>query len=520
MAATRLKIFVSSVQKEFGTLRHDLKAFLLGDAFLRRFVSEVFLFEELPARDQRADQLYFAEVERCDIYLGVLGYDYGGEDARGISPTEHEYLHATKHRKTRLIYVWGTDEARRTPKMKSLVRRAGAELVRRRVEDTNALNSEVYASLVDYLDGKGALRVPPFDTTAGDGATFVDLSRKRVAWFLETARRERGFPLKPNTASEALLKHLNLLDGRKPTNAAVLLFGSAPQRFHRTAETKCVSCHGTAYRRPFASQQIYGGDLFEQADQARDFVLAKLNRAVGTRATSITAPATYELPPDAVGEAIVNAIAHRDYYSHASVEVRLFADRLEVWNPGALPGTLTLDDLRHDHPSVPNNPLIAESLYLTRYIEKAGSGTQRMIELCRDAGLPAPDFELRQGSFVLTLWRDWLTAEMLAGLKLNERQLLAVPHAKTHREITNADYQRLAGVPHRTAARDLMGLVRLGVFSHHGKGPGAYYAISRNRAINVPIVPSTVADQPAGKSANDVPIVPPDDPNAHGGNAP
>ena len=114
--------------------------------------------------------------------------------------------------------------------MKNFIRRASAELVRRRVEDTTALNSEVYASLVDYLDRKGALRVPPFDTAAGDAATLADLSRKRMDWFLETARRERGFPLKPNTAPEALLKHLNLLADGRPTNAALLLFGSAPQR--------------------------------------------------------------------------------------------------------------------------------------------------------------------------------------------------------------------------------------------------------------------------------------------------
>jgi predicted HTH transcriptional regulator len=81
---------------------------------------------------------------------------------------------------------------------------------------------------------------------------------------------------------------------------------------------------------------------------------------------------------------------------------------------------------------VPNNPLIAESLYLTRYIEKAGSGTQRMIALCHDAGLPAPNFELRQGSFVLTLWRDRLTEEVLAGLGLSERQRQAVAHLKRH----------------------------------------------------------------------------------------
>jgi len=479
VAATHLRIFVSSVQQEFKTLRRDLKAFLLGDAFLRRFVSEVFLFEELPASDQRADEVYLAEVERCDIYLAILGSEYGSVDSKGVSPTEYEFLHATKQRKTRLIYVWGADEARRAPKMKTLVRRASTELVRRRVEDTNALNSEVYASLVDYLDRKGALRVPPFDTTATEGATLADLSSKRLEWFLDAARRERGFPLKPRTAPEALLKHLNLLDGHRPTNAALLLFGSAPQRFHRTAETKCVFCHGTEYRRPFASQQIYAGDLFEQADQARDFVLAKINRIVGTRARTITAPATYELPPDAVGEAIVNAIAHRDYYSHASIEIRLFADRLEIWNPGTLPGTLTLDDLQHDHPSVPNNPLIAESLYLTRYIEKAGSGTQRMIELCRDAGLPAPEFELRGGSFVLTLWRDWLTDEVMAGLNLNERQLLAVRAIKSKGQVTNAAYQELTGASRPTAIRDLDVLVRSGVFERLGEGRGSHYVLGR-----------------------------------------
>lgn len=475
MPAKRLKIFISSVQKEFAQIRQDLKAFLLGDAVLRRFVSEVFLFEEMPAKDRRADQVYLEEVERCDIYLGLFGYEYGFEDQVGISPTEREYDHATRHRKARLVYVWGMDDKKRASKMQQLVRKAGSELIRRRVEDVSALTTEVYASLVDYLDGMGALRVPPFDTSACDGAGLKDLSRKRIDWFLETARRERGFPLKPNTTTQALLTHLNLLDHDKPTNAAMLLFGENPQRFHRTAETKCMHCHGTEYRRPFASQQIYSGDLFDQANQAHDFVLAKINRAVGTRAVSITAPATYELPPDAVSEAIVNAIAHRDYHSNASVEVRLFADRLEVWNPGSLPGTLTLDDLRNDHPSVPRNPLIAESLYLTRYIEKVGSGTQRMIELCRQAGLPEPNYELRAGSFVLTLWRDWLTADMLAKLQLNDRQLKGLTLLRAEGRLTNGKYQELTGISRQTASRDLDEMVKKGILNRYGDRRGAFY---------------------------------------------
>ena len=469
MAAARLKIFISSVQSEFKQIRQDLKAFLMGDAFLHRFVADVFLFEELPAKDRRSDEVYLAEVKRCDIYLGIFGYEYGGEDQDGVSSTEHEYNHATKHRKTRLIYVWGVDEKKRSPKMQKLVSRASAEVIRRRIDNVNALTSAVYASLVDHLDCLGALRVPPFDTTACDKANLNDLSRKRIDWFLETARRERAFPLKSNTTTQALLTHLNLMENEKPANAAMLLFGSNPQRYHRSAETKCVHNHGTQYQRPFASQQIYSGDLFEQADQARDFVLAKINRAVGTRTLSNAAPATYELPPDAIGEAIVNAIAHRDYYSNASVEVRLFADRLEIWNPGKLPGNLTIDDLRNDHPSVPNNPLIAESLYLTRYIEKAGSGTQRMIELCLQAGLPEPQFEQRSGSFVITLWRD--------------RQKIAIAIIKSQGRITNRDYREKTGVVIRSASRDLEDLVNKGLLNKIGTtGRNTFYVLSRKQA--------------------------------------
>jgi len=386
MPATRLKVFVSSVQKEFAQIRADLKAFLVGDAVLRRFVTEVFLFEELPARDQLADQAYLEAVARCDVYLALLGYEYGNEDANGgVSATEREYDQATALRKTRLVFVWGSDEKRRSPKMKRLVRKASRDLIRRRIEDESALRTEVYASLVDHLDRRGVLRVPPFDTSGCDGANLKHLSRKRIDWFLRTARGARDFPLPASTSTSALLTHLNLLDGGKPTNAAVLLFGANPQRFHRPAEIKCVHCHGTAYGRPFASQHNYDGDLFAQADQARDFVLSKVNRAVGTREKSLRVPVTYELPPDAVGEAIINALAHRDYHSNASVEVRLFSDRLEVWNPGALPWTLTVEDLRSDHASIPHNPLLAESLYLAAYIEKLGTGTQRMIELCRQS---------------------------------------------------------------------------------------------------------------------------------------
>jgi len=117
------------------------------------------------------------------------------------------------------------------------------------------------------------------------------------------------------------------------------------------------------------------GTIFDLIDQTLDFVLSKIARSVGTREQGPQAPVEYELPKQAVAEAIVNAVAHRDYTSNASVQVMLFSDRLEVWNPGELPPGLTPEKLRLPHPSIPRNLLIAEPLYLTHYIEKAGTGT-------------------------------------------------------------------------------------------------------------------------------------------------
>lgn len=148
-----------------------------------------------------------------------------------------------------------------------------------------------------------------------------------------------------------------------------------------------------------------GSLLLKVVDQAIDFVMSKIAAHVGTRSQSAQAPVTYEIPRDVVAEAIVNAVAHRDYTSNASVQVMLFADRLEITNPGELPRSLTLESLRLPHNSVPRNPLVAEGLYLTQYIERMGTGTGDMIRLCQAAGLREPEFSIR-GGFVTTIWRD------------------------------------------------------------------------------------------------------------------
>ncbi|MFZ4618684.1 MAG: ATP-binding protein, partial [Rectinemataceae bacterium] len=165
--------------------------------------------------------------------------------------------------------------------------------------------------------------------------------------------------------------------------------------------------------KPIPSYQVYRGTVFELFDQAVDFVMSKIDRRVGTRALGPQAPVEYELPREAVAEAIVNAVAHRDYTSNASVQVMLFADRLEVWNPGELPPPLTIDQLSLPHASIPRNPLIAEPLFLAHYAEKAGSGILDMIALCQHAGLPRPEFRQEGGQFIQAIWRPKRVEEPL-----------------------------------------------------------------------------------------------------------
>ena len=400
---TPIRIFISSVQKEFSTERKAIRDYLRGDALMRRFF-EPFLFEDVPAADRRADDVYLTEVEQCDIYVGLFGDDYGYEDSEGVSPTEREFALSTRLHKPRLIFVKGEDDLDKHPKMQALIRKAGSELIRRRFVSTSELIAGVYAALVQALEDRELIRFGPFDASVCFKATLDDLDEERIQKFVRYARRGRKFPLPENVSPIELLTHLNLLDNGRPVNAAVLLFARHPQRFLISSEVKCAHFHGTEAAKPIPSYQVYKGTVFELVDQAVDFVMSKINLSVGTRANGAQAPVRYEIPTEVVTEAIVNAVAHRDYTSNGSIQVMLFTDRLEVWNPGKLPPSLTLEKLRHPHASVPGNPLLAEPLYLTRYIERMGTGIGDMIRRCKNAGLPEPEFALTDG-FVNTIRR-------------------------------------------------------------------------------------------------------------------
>ncbi len=480
----KFRIFVSSVQKELADERRAVKARVLGDPILRRLF-DVFLFEDLPASGRKTDEVFLAEVDRCDIYVGLFGDTYGFEDGSGISPTEREFERATTNRKERLVFVRGAGDGGRHPKMLALIRKAGDQLVRRRFANVAELLESLGASLADFLERRGAIQSRPFDERVCPGAEMEDIDAGTVRDFVRRARGERKFPL-PETAGTAdVLSHLEMLAGGLPTHAAILLFGKNPQRFLPSAEVRCMHFHGTEIVRPAPFYRIFKGGLFGQIDEAANFVLSVVNRSVGTRAESADAPVRPELPPEVVREAVVNAIAHRDYASAAAVQVSVFSDRVEIWNPGELSPPLTLDGLRHPHHSIARNARVCEALFLARYIEKYGTGTLMMIRESVGYGLSEPGFALRPGEFVATVWRDWLTAETVATLGLNERQLKAVAQVRATGRVTNREYRKLTGATERTALRDLAELIEKALLVRRGDtGRSAHYVFASKPDIN------------------------------------
>lgn len=470
-------IFLSSVQKELTAERQAVRDFVHGNDLLCQFF-RVFLFEDLPPADRRADDVYLEEVAKCPIYLGLFGNEYGREDDQGLSATEKEFAHASHLRKRRLILIKGRDDKKREPKMSALIQRAGDELIRRRFENTDEMLRLLYGSLIQYLQDRGFIAAKDFDAAACQNATLADISARKIKWFIEKARAERHYALSPDTSPEQALAHLNLLAKNSPTRGAVLLFSDAPERFIHSAEVTCLHFHGTEIVKPIPSQQVYRGPLFEVVDKAVDFVMDRLARRVVPSATSVASNVTYEVPHAVIREAVVNAVAHRNYASKAAVQVMVFVDRIEVWNPGGLPEDLTLDMLRGPHPSVPRNRLICEPLFLAHYIERAGTGTLDMIRLCTEAGLPEPEFRSEGERFVVVVPRDWLTEKVLAELGINTRQKQAVAHVKSNGHIANSEYQRLTGATRKTAARDLDELIAKDIFKRVGEKRGSHYVLA------------------------------------------
>ncbi|MFO7635252.1 MAG: ATP-binding protein, partial [Caldilinea sp.] len=242
-----------------------------------------------------------------------------------------------------------------------------------------------------------------YESQPVEEATLADLDNSRIGRYFD----QLGLPPDEDTV-EALLSRGCVtrrgddglpVDKPLPTVAGLLLFGLNPQRFLRSAEIICVRYAGETMSDEFVRQDI-GGVLVEQARQAEAFVASNMRR--GMRIRGMAREESTEYPLAVVREAIVNAIAHRDYSIRGEgIRLLMFSDRLEVYSPGRLPGHVTVENIKDERYS--RNEAVVAVMTDLGYIERLGYGIDRMIAAMQEAGLPAPEFEETAAGFLVTL---------------------------------------------------------------------------------------------------------------------
>ena len=322
-----------------------------------------------------------------------------------------------------------------------------------------------------YLTSRGVT----WDETVRADATLGDIDADKVRKFLSRARSERQWEIDAQTPVERALRQLNLMKNGQLTIAALLLFGKNPQRFLLQAKMRCARLKGDD-EVEFLDLKVIEGDIIQQVEEAMAFVRRNTSMAAKIEG-KLERTERWEYPPDAVREAITNAVCHRDYADSGNVVVRVFDDRLEVSNPGGLPAGMTVEDLKKPHESKPRNKLVADAFFRIKYIEQFGTGIRRIINDYREAGVPEPEFESRGDAF-RTVFRKIIPAELrFAGLGLNERQIKALEHLLAHGRITRSDYQTVAATTERTAKRDLNELVKKQVLMKRGAGNNFWHEL-------------------------------------------
>ena len=324
-------------------------------------------------------------------------------------------------------------------------------------------------SLNEFLLKRSGLT---WDEVTEPRATFDDIDERSFRMYLEMSKEKDRLPDVEGLTMEEIFEKLRLTKNGELTRAAIILFGKDPRRFSTNAFVKIGRFKGDADLR---FQDVEEGNLIVLLKN----VLERLDHKYLTRSIEFKGMLRLEhseYPIPALREMLLNALVHRKYMG-SFIQIRVYDDKITIWNDGRLPEEITLESLKHVHSSHPRNPLIADVCFKGGLIDSWGRGTVRIIETCKEAGLPEPELTERDGGFLVTLFKDNLTEEQLVKLGLNARQVKAVSYVKEKGRITNSDYQALNEISDRTSSRDLEDLVAKGVLKRVGDKKSAYYEI-------------------------------------------
>lgn len=426
---------------------------------------------------------YLVAFANADGGTIVVGLDHKGRAVGSVYAEELEGVLRSAERLCRPAVVTGWDQLEgpagptyaisvpRSPELHSLA--DGRVLVRAGSQNRPLGGEEIRHLAATKSSGD-------FEAESVAGATRADLDDEVIAEYLDKRQQRQRRVI--TQALDELLREIGALDDAgRPTHSGLLLFGRNPQHFMPQAGLVFVKFVGTEPRGEdglagYGRREEFAGPLARVIEAAWQVVWGEMS--VGAVVKGLERQEITEYPAFAVREALVNAVCHRDYrLKGRRIEMRMYADRLEVISPGGLPGFITVDNLVEEHFS--RNPRLVTGLFQWGYIEELGLGIDRMIEDMLQGGHPPPRFKAAPYSFTVTLNNvrerravpKWET-------QMNERQSHAVTYVRERGRITNREYRELCpDVTPETLRLDLNDLVDRGLLLRIGAKKGTYYIL-------------------------------------------
>lgn len=509
---SKLRVFVSSVQKELENERVSLVSLITTDPFLMQHCVPV-LFEKEPIPARPARQPYLECLKGCQIYLLLIHNEYGGLDG-DLSATHHEFRLAQEMKLPTLVFLKGHAEDGRKPETKKFLDEIKTQKhTYRRFIDREDLKPEVRKALLNLLKqefqlepsadeavgGKEQIEASsPFEATplmvhwkSLDEATLGQFSAKVIA---SPGMRIWDEPICQELHARGLLWRKDGKGEYYATAAGFVLFGSRPGNSYPQCEI-----HVDAYSDTKISGKPRGQlNLNASVPAAIEQVLEFINKHTfhPTRIVGINNVSLDEYPVLALREALVNAAAHRNYEDASrKISVQIFSNRIVVASPGYPPSPLTLAKLRRgDYRPCSRNPVIAQTLATLKLMEQRGSGFARMRDAMLNHGLDAPTFSEQDGYFLVTFpgpngnYDRLRVPEGTKGLiapaierQLNKRQKKIVTEVQKTGFVTSGWCRKNLPVVYDTIRRDLMELVKLGLLESQGRGRNARYILKVSR---------------------------------------
>jgi ATP-dependent DNA helicase RecG len=239
-----------------------------------------------------------------------------------------------------------------------------------------------------------------WDDVVEEEATVKDIDEASIAKFIADSHEKGRMPETKGLSTFQILEKLKLTDGKKLKRAAIILFGKEPMRFYPNIQVKIGRFGKDASDLRF--HEVVEGNIVQMLHE----VQVQLNYKFLTRPVDFEGFQRVEknqYPIQALREMLLNALVHRTYMG-ATIQMRVFDDKLSIWNEGGLPFGLSPEDLKSDHNSRPRNPIIANACFFAGYIDTWGRGTLKIINSCKEAGLPEPEIKEMNGGVEVTIF--------------------------------------------------------------------------------------------------------------------